>query len=137
MAPKVGIREARPHVNRNESLIFERSSAGKTGAELAPLDVPAVSPADVFGAEMARDEIAGFPEVSELEVIRHFTRLSTWNYGVDTGLYPLGSCTMKYNARIQRDASRACSASPPEHPYAPQIACPGMSQDSSRDRALS
>ena len=95
------IREARPHVTRNESLIFERSSPGKVGAELAPLDVPAVSPAEVLGADLARTEVEGFPEVSELEVIRHFTRLSTWNYGVDTGLYPLGSCTMKYNAAHQ------------------------------------
>jgi glycine dehydrogenase subunit 2 len=124
MAPKSRIREARPHVNRNESLIFERSSPGKTGAELAPLDVPPVSAAEAFGADMARDEIAGFPEVSELEVIRHFTRLSTWNYGVDTGLYPLGSCTMKYNARINERVARLLGIAS-EHPYAPQVLAQG------------
>jgi glycine dehydrogenase subunit 2 len=118
------IRAARPHVNRNERLVFERSSPGKVGAELAPLDVPAVSPAEVFGADMARDEIAGFPEVSELEVIRHFTRLSTWNYGVDTGLYPLGSCTMKYNARINERVARLLGVAT-EHPYTPQVLAQG------------
>ena len=46
------------------------------------------------------------PEVSEIEIIRHFTRISTWNYGVDTGLYPLGSCTMKYNPRINEVVAR-------------------------------
>ena len=53
-----------------------------------------------LGCENVRDEIEGFPEVSEVEVIRHFTRLSTWNYAIDLGMYPLGSCTMKYNPRI-------------------------------------
>ena len=84
------IREARPHVSRNEGLIFERSSPGKTGAELAPLEVPAVSPAEVLGEGLLRGEIEGFPEVSELDVIRHFTRLSTWNYAVDTGYLSAG-----------------------------------------------
>jgi glycine dehydrogenase subunit 2 len=113
------IREARPHVTRNEALIFERSSPGKVGAELAPLDVPAVSPAELLGADFARTEIDGFPEVSELEVIRHFTRLSTWNYGVDTGLYPLGSCTMKYNPRINEVVARLAGLAT-DHPYAPE-----------------
>ncbi len=118
------IQVARPHVNRNEHLIFERNSPGKVGVELAPLDVPAVPPDQVFGAEMTRDEITGFPEVSELEVIRHFTRLSTWNYGVDTGLYPLGSCTMKYNARINEKVARLLGIAT-EHPYAPQALAQG------------
>jgi glycine dehydrogenase subunit 2 len=118
------IQVARPHVNRNEHLIFERNSPGKVGVELAPLDVPAVSPEQIFGAEMTRDEITGFPEVSELEVIRHFTRLSTWNYGVDTGLYPLGSCTMKYNARINEKVARLLGIAT-EHPYAPQALAQG------------
>jgi glycine dehydrogenase subunit 2 len=118
------IQVARPHVNRNEHLIFERNSPGKVGVELAPLDVPAVSPEQVFGADMARDEITGFPEVSELEVIRHFTRLSTWNYGVDTGLYPLGSCTMKYNARINEKVARLLGIAG-QHPYTPQALAQG------------
>ena len=118
------IREARPHVTRNEALIFERSSPGKVGAELAPLDVPAVSAAELLGQDLARAEVEGFPEVSELEVIRHFTRLSTWNYGVDTGLYPLGSCTMKYNARINEVVARLEGLAT-EHPYAPQALAQG------------
>ena len=76
------IREARPHVNRNEKLIFERSTPGKSGVDLPPLDVPPVSPEELLGPEFSRGEVKGFPEVSELEVIRHFTRLSSWNYGV-------------------------------------------------------
>jgi glycine dehydrogenase subunit 2 len=119
MANKDRIREARTHITRNEALIFERSSADKVGAELAPLDVPAVSPAKLLGADFARPEVEGFPGVSELEVIRHFTRLSTWNYGVDTGLYPLGSCTMKYNARINEVVARLAGLAT-EHPYAPE-----------------
>ena len=118
------IREARPHVTRNEKLIFERSSPGKTGAEMTPLDVPAVSAVDVLGADLARETVENFPEVSELEVIRHFTRLSTWNYGVDTGLYPLGSCTMKYNPRINEVVARLEGLAT-EHPYAPAALAQG------------
>jgi glycine dehydrogenase subunit 2 len=118
------IREARPHVTRNERLIFERSSPGKVGAELTPLDVPAASPAEVLGPDFVRAEIEGFPEVSELEVIRHFTRLSTWNYGVDSGLYPLGSCTMKYNPRINESVARLRGLAS-EHPYTPQALAQG------------
>ncbi|MDE3180531.1 MAG: aminomethyl-transferring glycine dehydrogenase subunit GcvPB [Acidobacteriota bacterium] len=113
------ITEARPHMTRNEELIFERSSPGKTGAEITPLDVPAVSAADALGPGYARNEIEGFPEVSELEVIRHFTRLSTWNYGIDTGLYPLGSCTMKYNPRIN-EAVAGLEGLATDHPLAPE-----------------
>src|SRR2546427_11405256 len=91
---------ARPHITRNEDLIFELSAPGKVGADLAPLDVPAASAAEELGAELVRGEVEGFPEVSELEVIRHFTRLSTWNYGVGRGLYPRASCARKANARV-------------------------------------
>jgi glycine dehydrogenase subunit 2 len=75
----------RPHLTQNEPLLFERSSPGKTGYQLPPLDVPAVDAAAALGSNNVRDEIAGFPEVSEVEVIRHFTRLSTWNYAIDLG----------------------------------------------------
>jgi glycine dehydrogenase subunit 2 len=112
------ITEATPHITRNESLIFERSSPGKTGAELTPLDVPAVDAGEALGDQFFRQDIEGFPEVSELEVIRHFTRLSTWNYGIDTGLYPLGSCTMKYNPRINEVVARLAGLAT-DHPYTP------------------
>ncbi|MGH9519786.1 MAG: aminomethyl-transferring glycine dehydrogenase subunit GcvPB, partial [Terriglobales bacterium] len=78
------------HIVQNELLLFEISAAGKHGYQLPPLDVPAVE----LPKAATRAEISDFPELSEIEVVRHFTRLSTWNYGVDTGLYPLGSCTM-------------------------------------------
>jgi glycine dehydrogenase subunit 2 len=113
------IRVARPHVTRNEDLIFERSTPGKSGVDLPPLDVPAVSPAEALGDDFYRADIEGFPEISELEVIRHFTRLSAWNYGVDTGLYPLGSCTMKYNPRINEVVARL-EGPATDHPYAPE-----------------
>ncbi|MGH9393824.1 MAG: aminomethyl-transferring glycine dehydrogenase subunit GcvPB, partial [Terriglobales bacterium] len=88
------------HIVQNEDLLFEISSPGKQGYQLPELDVPAAT------LPATRAEIPDFPELSELEVIRHFTRLSTWNYGVDTGIYPLGSCTMKYNARVNEFVTR-------------------------------
>jgi glycine cleavage system P protein (glycine dehydrogenase) subunit 2 len=111
-------RHARPHITRDENLIFERSSPGKCGVDLPAAEVPAASAAELLGADLYREEIPDFPEVSELEVIRHFTRLSTWNYGVDTGLYPLGSCTMKYNPRINEVVARLEGLAT-DHPYAP------------------
>ncbi|HEV2352415.1 MAG TPA: aminomethyl-transferring glycine dehydrogenase subunit GcvPB [Terriglobia bacterium] len=117
-------RTARPHVTRNEDLIFEQSSPGKTGVDLPPLDVPAASPERLLGADIFRSEIKGFPEVSETEVIRHFTRLSTWNYGVDTGLYPLGSCTMKYNPRVNEVVARLEGLAT-DHPFAPEALVQG------------
>ena len=100
------IKKARRHVTQNEGLIFERSASGKPSFKLPPLDVPAVDPAAALGSSGVRGDIAGFPEVSEMEVVRHFTRLSTWNYGVDTGAYLLGSCTMKYNPKINEVVAR-------------------------------
>jgi glycine dehydrogenase subunit 2 len=94
------------HISQNESLLFERSSPGKRAYQLPHLDVPPVNARDVLGEENVRAEIEGFPEVSEVEAIRHFTRLSTWNYGIDHGMYPLGSCTMKYNPRVNEVAAR-------------------------------
>ena len=85
--------------------------------ELPPLDVPPVDAASALGAEFTRDTIEGFPEVSEIEVIRHFTRLSTWNYAIDLGMYPLGSCTMKYNPRVNEYVARLDGLAS-EHPNA-------------------
>ncbi|HEY6465060.1 MAG TPA: aminomethyl-transferring glycine dehydrogenase subunit GcvPB [Candidatus Acidoferrales bacterium] len=101
-----GVTKATRHVNQNEGLIFERSAPGKRGMELPPLDVPAVDAAPALGVDLVRDGIEGFPETSEIEVIRHFTRLSTWNYAIDLGMYPLGSCTMKYNPRVNEFVAR-------------------------------
>ena len=112
------IKKVRRHVNQNEGLIFEASAPGKRGTELPPLDVPAVDAAKELGAGFVRESIEGFPEVSEIEVIRHFTRLSTWNYAIDLGMYPLGSCTMKYNPRVNEFVARLEGLAT-EHPYQP------------------
>jgi glycine dehydrogenase subunit 2 len=88
-----------------EPPIFERGSKGRSGASLAPLDVPEVDPALHYGA-LHRAEPAGLPEVSEPEAFRHFVRLSQWNFCIDSQLYPLGSCTMKYNPKINEWAAR-------------------------------
>ncbi len=114
----------RRHQTQNEPLIFESSSPGKIGYRLPPLDVPAVEAVEALGAENVRGEIAGFPEVSEVEIVRHFTRLSTWNYAIDLGLYPLGSCTMKYNPRLNEAVARI-EGIVDAHPYQPQALAQG------------
>ncbi|HUQ91794.1 MAG TPA: aminomethyl-transferring glycine dehydrogenase subunit GcvPB [Bryobacteraceae bacterium] len=110
--------KVRNHINQNEALLFEMSSPGKKGYQLPDLDVPDVDPANAIGIENTRGEIENFPEVSEVEVIRHFTRLSTWNYGIDLGLFPLGSCTMKYNPRVNELVARTEGLAW-AHPYQP------------------
>src|SRR5436190_21975909 len=77
-------------------LIFEKSQPGRRGGELPKPDVPA---ADV-PPELRRAAPPRLPELAEPEILRHFTELSTRNFGIDTGFYPLGSCTMKYNPRV-------------------------------------
>jgi glycine dehydrogenase subunit 2 len=111
--------KTRNHISQNEALLFEMSSPGKKGYQLPALDVPAVDPVGVLGAANTRQEITDFPEVSEVEVIRHFTRLSTWNYGIDLGLFPLGSCTMKYNPRVNETVARTEGLAW-AHPYQPE-----------------
>jgi glycine dehydrogenase subunit 2 len=113
------IKKASRQTNQNEGLIFEKSSPGKRAFELPPLDVPAVDPSKALGAAYRGDGVQDFPEVSEIEVIRHFTRLSTWNYAIDLGMYPLGSCTMKYNPRVNEHVARLAGIAT-EHPYQPQ-----------------
>jgi len=113
------IKKASRHVNQNEGLIFEKSSPGKRAFELPPLDVPPVDASKAMGTNYRRNGVEGFPEVSEIEVIRHFTRLSTWNYAIDLGMYPLGSCTMKYNPRVNEHVARLAGIAT-EHPYQPQ-----------------
>src|ERR1700692_126903 len=105
MTTKHVTRKATLHVNQNEGLIFEKSSAGKAAWKLPPLDVPEVDTAKLLGSSERKD-LGNMPEVSEIEIIRHFTRLSTWNYAIDLGMYPLGSCTMKYNPRVNEFVAR-------------------------------
>jgi glycine dehydrogenase subunit 2 len=113
------IKKVRRHITQNEPLLFESSSPGKIGYQLPDLDVPPVDAASVLGKQNTRDEIEGFPEVSEVEAIRHFTRLSTYNYAIDLGLYPLGSCTMKYNPRVNEAVARIEGLAW-AHPYQPE-----------------
>src|SRR4051812_11920734 len=113
------IKKVSRHIVQEEPLLFEISSPGKVGYQLPELDVPDVEPESALGAENVRESIEGFPEVSEFETIRHFTRLSTWNYAIDLGLYPLGSCTMKYNPRVNELVART-EALAWAHPYQPE-----------------
>src|ERR1700756_912930 len=121
------IKKASRHTNQNAGLIFEKSSPGKRAFDLPPLDVPAVDPAKVLGGAHRRAGVEGFPEVSEIEVLRHFTRLSTWNYAIDLGMYPLGSCTMKYNPRVNEFVSRLEGIAE-AHPYQPESLSQGSLQ---------
>ncbi len=121
------IRKVRSHLSQNEALLFEESSPGKRGYQLPELDVPAVDPGTALGKGNVRQEIVDFPEVSEVEAIRHFTRLSTWNYAIDLGLYPLGSCTMKYNPRVNEAVARLEGLAW-AHPYQPESLSQGAMQ---------
>jgi len=102
-----GITKVTSHISPNEQLIFERSQAGRIGYRLPALDVDE-QPLDSLlpSAFLRNDDLDGVPEVSEVDVIRHFVRMSTWNYSIDLGMYPLGSCTMKYNSRLNERVAR-------------------------------
>jgi len=86
-----------------EPLIFELSSPGRLGVDLPRCDVPSVDPGKAIGQNLVSSTGPDLPELSEIDVIRHFTRLSKRNIGVDTSFYPLGSCTMKYNPKVNED----------------------------------
>ncbi|MCS1350715.1 aminomethyl-transferring glycine dehydrogenase subunit GcvPB [Mechercharimyces sp. CAU 1602] len=93
-------------MNQEKALIFELSKPGRTAYSLPALDVPPVSSEEVLPTEMVRQAPADLPEVSELDLVRHYTELSRLNHGIDNGFYPLGSCTMKYNPKINEDVAR-------------------------------
>ncbi len=91
----MSITKVTQHPTQNEALIFERSQTGRKGYRLPDLDVSETPVGDLIPEELRRtDDLEGLPEVSEVDVIRHFTRMSTWNFSIDLGMYPLGSCTM-------------------------------------------
>ncbi|MGB7985208.1 MAG: aminomethyl-transferring glycine dehydrogenase subunit GcvPB [Terracidiphilus sp.] len=116
--------KVRPHQTQNEALLFEISAPGKYAYKLPALDVPAVDAAALLGASY-REKKAELPELSEIEIIRHFTRLSTWNYAIDLGMYPLGSCTMKYNPRVNELVARIEGLAE-AHPYRPESLAQGI-----------
>nr|WP_285840835.1 aminomethyl-transferring glycine dehydrogenase subunit GcvPB [Cytobacillus kochii] len=92
--------------NENQALIFELSKPGRIGYSLPEMDIPEVELSDLLPAEYIRQEDADLPEVSELDIMRHYTALSKRNHGVDSGFYPLGSCTMKYNPKVNENVAR-------------------------------
>lgn len=100
----------------NFPLIFERNKEGRTSFNLPPLDVPEVDLEAELGDEYVRKTDAALPEVSELELMRHYIGLSNRNFGILSGFYPLGSCTMKYNPVINEDIARLPGFSH-IHPY--------------------
>lgn len=103
----------------DKELIFEMSRPGRIAHSLPTLDVPEVTVLDHLPADFIREEPANLPEVSELDLMRHYTQLSQRNHGVDTGFYPLGSCTMKYNPKINEDVVRY-EGFTHLHPYQPE-----------------
>src|SRR6478609_9135846 len=109
---------ASSHFSLNERVIFEEGSEGRRAFDLPALDVPGRDIGRIIEPTLLRDDIPGMPELSEVDVIRHFTRLSTWNYHIDLGLYPLGACTMKYNPKINERMARL-EGFTRSHPYMP------------------
>jgi len=103
----------------NEPLLWHRGKPGRIGMSIPISDVPA-APID---AELLGPAV-DFPDLSEVDVVRHYTRLSQWNFGVDTGMYPLGSCTMKYNPKTnERQAATPALAG--AHPMLADTLCQG------------
>jgi glycine dehydrogenase subunit 2 len=106
-----------------EPLIFELTRSGRRAARLPACDVPSVPPADLLGTRNVRSSLP-LPEVAELDVVRHFTHLSQRNYAIDSGFYPLGSCTMKYNPKVNEVAA-ALPGFAALHPLQPERTAQG------------
>jgi glycine dehydrogenase subunit 2 len=102
---------------QEEPLIFEKGGKGRKGYSLPHWDIEKVEAKNFIPSHLLRKDLQGFPELSEVEVVRHFTRLSQWNFGVESGFYPLGSCTMKYNPKVNEEIARTFAHI---HPYTPQ-----------------
>ena len=112
---------------QSTQLLFELSSPGRRAARLPACDVPERPVEELLPAELLADQPPPLPELSEPDVVRHYTNLSTMNMSVDTNFYPLGSCTMKYNPkRNERIAAMAGLAD--LHPYQPEESLQGMLQ---------
>ncbi|MEO2074427.1 MAG: aminomethyl-transferring glycine dehydrogenase subunit GcvPB [Bacillus sp. (in: firmicutes)] len=92
--------------NQDQALIFELSTPGRIGYSLPEMDVPELDLSSLLPEGYVREEEPELPEVSELDIMRHYTALSRRNHGVDSGFYPLGSCTMKYNPKINENVAR-------------------------------
>lgn len=110
-----------------DKLIFEISREGRRAYSLPECDVPDSELKDMVTEELQRKTDLELPEVSEVDIMRHYTLLSNKNYGVDTGFYPLGSCTMKYNPKINEDMA-SLSGFTQLHPYQPEKTVQGALQ---------
>jgi glycine dehydrogenase subunit 2 len=110
---------------QDEPLIFEQGGEGRKGYSLPRWDVEKVKNEKLVSPHLLRKELEGFPQLSEVEVARHFTRLSQWNFGVDSGFYPLGSCTMKYNPKMNEEVARMKGFAL-IHPYLPESLVQGI-----------
>ncbi|GAC1472056.1 MAG: aminomethyl-transferring glycine dehydrogenase subunit GcvPB [Chloroflexota bacterium] len=108
----------------SEPLIFDKSSPGRTGYSLPACDVPEVPLESMIPVECLRKIPAALPELSEPDVVRHYTHLSKLNYSIDSGMYPLGSCTMKYNPKVNESVVNA-SGWRGIHPYQPEATVQG------------
>lgn len=106
-------------LRKYDSLIFEISREGRTAYSLPQNDVNELPLDSLIPSQFLNEKEVNLPEVSEVDVVRHFTNLSNKNYGVDTGFYPLGSCTMKYNPKINEDMA-ALDKFADLHPYQPE-----------------
>ncbi len=105
--------------NQDQPLIFEYTTPGRVGYSLPDLDVPDVNVSEYLPSDYVRETAPEWPEVSELQIMRHYTALSKRNHGVDSGFYPLGSCTMKYNPKVNEVIARMPGLSH-IHPYQPE-----------------
>jgi len=121
-APTLRESDKERRIRERRGLLFEESRAGRRGTDLPRSEFPEA----IFGAEaeLRRDRVDGMPELSEVEVVRHFTRLSRLNFAIDLGLYPLGSCTMKHNPKVNEWAARLPGFAR-VHPYTPDVLAQG------------
>ena len=107
----------------DEPVLFERGSPGRRGYTLPALEERERAAGSV-PPQLCRDDLEDFPELSEMEVLRHFLRLSQWNYSAATNFYPLGSCTMKYNPVLNEKVARLAGFAD-LHPLTPPEAAQG------------
>ena len=110
----------------DEKLVFELSRPGRRAFSMPTLDVPA-APANAIPQQLSRRKAPALPEVAERDLVRHYTRLSQRNYGIDLGFYPLGSCSMKYNPKLAEDVA-AMPGFRRLHPWQPESQIQGALQ---------